>query len=421
MQEVRVAVIGLGMISHRHMVVYDEINKRAEQLGFRAKVVCGAEIRENVRNAWGEKYGFDEKDLYADFREMLKRDDIDTVDVCVHNNLHASVSIAAMKAGYDVYCEKPEASTYADAKMMIECAEKLGRKYHVQISSLMNNQTRMAKKMIAGGELGHLYYANLTMVSRRRRPGYDLPDFTTDFYTKKVSGHGPLIDLGIYLISQLLFVMGMPELKSVSGFATQGMELDRRLIKDPEGFTVEDLGCGLVKFEDGLNFQVLGTSAANIDDHMKDYILGSRGGLEIHNADTTGGPFAASLLGNAAALMGGDPALTFRGMMDGRDNVTADLNCWEEGQADVIRDPGLMLYDDNQAMWLAYKLGILDDTTRYNTPKIAADMLKLTDGLFLSSELGREVTSEEIEAMSKSMAITDQDTPFGMIRYDLSF
>jgi hypothetical protein len=49
------------------------------------------------------------------------------------------------------------------------------------------------------------------------------------------------------------------------------------------------------------------------------------------------------------------------------------------------------------------------------------NMLKVTDGLFLSSQLGREVTAEEIEAMSKSMAITEQETPFGTIHYDLSF
>ena len=48
-------------------------------------------------------------------------------------------------------------------------------------------------------------------------------------------------------------------------------------------------------------------------------------------------------------------------------------------------------------------------------------MLLLTDGLFLSSELGREVTADEIRAMSKSMAITDQETPFGTIHYDMEF
>ena len=421
MKEIRVGIIGGGMISHRHMTIYENIRKHAAEYGFTAKVVAVAEIDDAVRKAWAEKYGFDEKDMYADFREMLKRDDLDTIDVCVHNNLHAPVSIAVMKAGYDCYCEKPEAATYADARMMIDCAKKLGRKYHVQISSLMNNQTRMARDMIANGELGKLYYANLTMVSRRRRPGYDLPQFTTDFYTKKVAGHGPLIDLGIYLISQLLFVMGMPKLQSVSGFATRGLEYDDRLITDPNGFTVEDLGCALAKFEDGLTFQVLGTSAANINDHMKTYILGSKGGLEIDHADTAGGPFAKAANADAAELSAGDPSLTFYGDMGGKQNVTVDLDCWNQGLYQPRLDPKMAYYDDNQVMWLAYKCGILDDTTRYNTPEIAAEMLKVTDGLFLSSELGREVTADEIVAMSKSMAITDQETPFGTIHYDMSF
>ena len=59
---------------------------------------------------------------------MLKRDDIDTIDVCVHNNLHVPVAIEVMKAGFDCYCEKPAAVTYADAKLMLDCAKEAGQK-----------------------------------------------------------------------------------------------------------------------------------------------------------------------------------------------------------------------------------------------------------------------------------------------------
>ena len=142
MKEIRVGIIGGGMISNRHMVIYSNIQRYAEQLGFTAKVVACAEINESRLRAWGEKYGLEEKDLYTDFRKMLKRDDLDTIDVCVHNNLHTPISIAALKAGFDCYCEKPLAASYHDAQMVIDCAKKLGRKFHVQISSLMTPQTR---------------------------------------------------------------------------------------------------------------------------------------------------------------------------------------------------------------------------------------------------------------------------------------
>ena len=102
MQTVRVGIIGGGMISHRHMQIYKNINDRAQLLGFRAEVVAVAEIIPERLKAWGEQYGLDESSLYADYHDMLKRDDIDTIDVCVHNNLHVPVAIEVMKAGFDL-------------------------------------------------------------------------------------------------------------------------------------------------------------------------------------------------------------------------------------------------------------------------------------------------------------------------------
>ena len=75
------------------------------------KVVVAAEIDKEKLEAFGKKYGIPEENLYQDFREMLKRDDIDEVEVCVHNNLHTSVATAVMVAGFDCYSEKPMAAS----------------------------------------------------------------------------------------------------------------------------------------------------------------------------------------------------------------------------------------------------------------------------------------------------------------------
>jgi predicted dehydrogenase len=114
MKEIRIAIIGCGMISHRHMTVINNLKKRGQNL----TVVAAAEINAAKLKAFGEQYGLAEKDLYQDFREMLKRDDIDEVEVCVHNNLHTSVATAVMAAGFDCYSEKPMAASYADAKIL---------------------------------------------------------------------------------------------------------------------------------------------------------------------------------------------------------------------------------------------------------------------------------------------------------------
>lgn len=359
--------------------------------------------------------------MYTDFREMLKRDDIDTIDVCVHNNLHTPIAIEVMKAGFDCYCEKPEAASYHDAQMMIDCAKKLNRKFHVQMSSLMTPQTRVARDMIAQGKLGTPYFVNLEQCTMRRRPGYDpgLREFTTDFYSRAMSGHGPSIDLGIYVIGQILFVLGMPELKSVSGFSRQAMELDRRLITNPEGFGVEDICDGFAKFENGVGFHFLSTSANNAREYAMTYILGSKGGLEVTDTDTIGGKFARPA-GVTRPLFGEEPNLRFFGNLGGRD-VSVDLRCDENGQVEELTNPEILLYNDNQAMWLAYKLGILDDTTRYNTPEIAAQQLLFTDGIFLSEQLGRSVTADEIKAMSPSLFMREQEIGGELVKFDVEF
>ena len=148
-KELRIAIIGCGMISHRHMTVIENLNKR----GYNLRVVAAAETDKEKLEKWGKQYGVAEENLYQDFREMLKRDDIDEVEVCVHNNLHTSVATAVMAAGYDCYSEKPMAASYADAKILYDAQKKYGKKLAVQISSIYNPQTRIAKKMIEEGKL----------------------------------------------------------------------------------------------------------------------------------------------------------------------------------------------------------------------------------------------------------------------------
>ena len=423
MREIRVAMIGAGVISHRHMTIYENIRKNADKLGFTARVVAVAELDQAKLEAWGEQYGFDRKDLYVDFREMLKRDDIDTVDINVHNNYHTPVTIACLKAGYDCYVEKPMAASYHDAKLISDCARKLGRKLHVQISSLMTPQSRLARDMISRGDLGDIYYVNLESVSRRWRPGLDWrpgwtsSPLTTDFYTKQVAGHGKSIDIGVYLISQILFVLGQPKLKSVNGFARNGIPVDPRLVENPLGFGVEDIADGFAKFENGIGFHFLSATATNTKDYSMTYILGSKGGLDLIDTDTSGGRWARR---PGQIPLRGEPELTFHGQLAERD-VDIQLNCDGNGITETRLDSSKLYYNDNQSMWLAYWLGILNDQTRYDTPSIAMDMLKFTDGIFLSEELGREVSAQEIEELSPQLYLPEQEIGGELVKYDCGF
>ena len=419
MKELRIAIIGCGMISHRHMTVIENLNKRGHNL----KVVAAAEIKKDRLMAWGKQYGLDEKDLYQDFREMLKRDDIDEVEVCVHNNLHTSVATAVMAAGFPCYCEKPMAASYADAKILYDAQKKYGQKLAVQISSIYNPQTRIAKKMIEEGKLGKIYHVRNVGHRRQGRPGYDMPFFSPDFINPKIGVHGPLFDLGIYHLAQLLYCLGMPELESVYGMQSCDYWTDPR-IDEAVGRTapVEDLGVGLARFKGGISMDIYEDWAMHMDDIGPTFIAGTNGALKFVDVDSTGGPMAVPEGGQITG--GGNlqlPRLVWYGVDDEGKLFETKIDCAIgdiTGMQELALNPEMEMYNDNQLQWYSYLRGILTDETRIDSPYIAMQTAFLSEGVVLSNELGRSVTAEEIKKMAKSIAIRDQETDFGVIHYD---
>ncbi len=419
MKELRIAIIGCGMISHRHMTVIENLNKRGQNL----KVVAAAEIDKDKLMAWGKQYGLDEKDLYVDFREMLKRDDIDEVEVCVHNNLHTSVATAVMAAGFPCYSEKPMAASYADAKILYDAQKKYGQKLAIQISSIYNPQTRIAKEMIADGKLGKIYHARSVGHRRQGRPGYDMPFFSHDFVDPEIGVHGPLFDLGIYHIAQMLYVMGMPELESVYGTTTCDYWRDKRIDDAVNCHApVEDLSVAIARFKGGLSMDIYEDWAIHMDEVGTSFIAGSLGGLKFTDVDQTGGPMAVP---EGGAIVGGGalqlPRLQYLGVDEKGRLFDTKLECAigdVTGMQELALNPEMEMYNDNQLQWYSYLRGILTDETRIDSPYIAMQTAFLSEGVMLSNELGRSVTADEIKKMSKSVAIRKQKTPFGVIEYD---
>ena len=406
MAEYRVAIIGAGMISHRHMTIYSKMPT--------CKVVAVAELDAAKLKAWAERYHFDEKDCYSDFREMLKRDDIDWVDVCVHNNLHAPISIEVMKAGYACYSEKPMAGSYADCVKMIETSKKLDKKLAIQISSIFNYQTRLAKQMVERGDLGRVYHSSANFYSRLRRPGVDDEMFSKDFGNKKYGGHGVLFDLGVYHISQMLFILGLPEVESVYGKAYAEIPLNPRIMKD-RAFEVEEFATGLVSFTGNRSMVVNEAWALNYTPPAESWITGSLGSIYLNNVDCGGGDMARPA-GSPPRSADQQQHLIYSGqVLGGQGDV--DFNTYQNEKKELLLDPEMQMFNCNQCHWLAYFSGKLTDETRYNTPLIAANTALLSEGIFLSQELGRSVTGDEIRAMSRSTAVWDQETPYGVFHY----
>lgn len=403
MKSLRIGIIGAGVISHRHMTIYKQIPN--------VTIVAVCEVDQKKLSAWSEKYGI--KETYTDYREFLKRDDMDAVDVCVHNNLHMPMAVAVMRAGFDCYCEKPMAGSYVDAKLLYDTAKSLNRKLIVQISSIFSGQTRIAKELIDTDKLGHVYHARTVGVRRRGRPGVDMQALSPDFYSKFMGGHGPVFDVGVYNISQMLYLMGLPELESVYGCAYQEIPCDEKVMNGRK-YEVEDFGTGIARYKGGLSLEMTEAWAMNLDQAGDSYILGSEGGLKLTGIDCYGGPMA---FGGSLPAKLQPPQLQFYGMYNGRHvdmNLNTDMNDHEEMEV----NPEKKLYSNSQLHWIAYLSGDLSKNQIIDTPSVALATMLVSEGLFLSNQLGRSVTADEIREKSCSTAIRHQKTEWGILDFD---
>lgn len=409
MKELRIGLIGTGTISHRHMDVWAHVPK--------VKVVAAADIDEKKLRLWGEQYGI--AALYIDFREMLRRDDLDAIDVCVHNNLHAPVSMTVLKAGFPCYSEKPMSATYYDSKLLYDCAKDTGQKLAIQISSLFSGQTYIAKRLMEAGKLGEVYHARSVSSSRRRRPYVDADaSFApASFQDKAMAGHGPIVDIGVYYIGQMLYLLGLPELDAVFGNLYQKIPVPTGSGMVGKTVGVEDMGAGYATFKGGLSLEFIQSAATNAPEPETSYITGTQGAITFTGIDGFGGVWGWG------DEFGGIPeefqhTLHFSGKDELGFPVETDYRSFATQSDMVYAEPEMMMWFDNQYHWYKYLMGELTDATRYDTPLIGLNASLLTEGLVLSSALGRSVTADEIRASSKSMAIWKQETPWGIFDYE---
>ena len=361
---IRIGVIGVGQIGKHHLNQYAKIPG--------AELVAAADVNETELQQVAEQFHIPH--VTTRFRELLQRDDLDAVDVCLHNNLHAPVTVAALEAGKHVYCEKPMAGAYRDAQTMYAAARRAGKHLSIQLSTLFTKETKVARRMIQEGKLGKLYHARSTGFRRRGRPfvdGYG----TASFVKKEVAAGGALYDMGVYHIAQMLYLLGLPPIERITGkiYQETGMDEGRR---QSSGYNVEELGLGFVRFAGGLSLDIIESWAIHLNAFEGSCIVGSLGGLRLS-------PFSFH---TAVGDMD----------MDGTFDVGGADWRWHQLRADEEA------YDSPQHHWIAALQGRVP---LLPTDAIALQTMLISEGIYLSDRLGREVTPAEVEAHSQSSAL----------------
>ncbi|WP_144937904.1 Gfo/Idh/MocA family protein [Paenibacillus sp. 32O-W] len=371
MKTIRIGVIGVGLIGKNHMENYSKLAG--------AEVVAVCDINEAEAKSVADKYG--DPHVYTDYRKMLERDDLDAVDVCLHNNYHAPVSIAAMEAGKHVYCEKPIAGSYFDGKRMVDRAQELGKMLHIQLGTLYRKETKAAKALIDGGELGSLYHARATGFRRRNRPFVD--GFGTAYFTRKeTAGGGAIFDMGVYHIAQMLYLLDLPKVERISGKTYQEMDMDAHR-KAASGFDVEELGLGFVRFAGGVTMDIIEAWSVHLGGFEGGSVIGSKGGIRL------------------PAYGPGDQKFSYYTTRCDIDlDSTVDLNMMDLRWHRLRENEDA--YDSSQHHWIAALQGRVK---LLPTADIALQTMLISEGIYLSDSLGSEVTAEEVAERSVSLSI----------------
>ncbi len=159
-----IGVIGLGDRGNYHLSALSAFKE--------AQVLTVCDVRGNqadkVCGAFNEKSGSKACVATRDFREILARPDIDAITVAAPENWHAVMSIEAMKAGKDVYCEKALALTVAEGRAVCEAVRRTGRVLQAGTQQRSDRRFRFACELARNGYLGKLHTVTAAVPSGKR-------------------------------------------------------------------------------------------------------------------------------------------------------------------------------------------------------------------------------------------------------------
>lgn len=274
MRKLRVGVIGCGGIANGKHLPAMKQNGNFEIVAF-----CDL-IEERAQKAKKE-YGTEDAKVYTEYEELLK-EDVEAVYVLTPNSSHAPISIAALEAGKHVMCEKPMAKTYAEAKAMVETAERTGKILTIGYQNRYRADSTYLKKACEAGELGEIYYARAHAIRRRAVPTWGV------FLDEEKQGGGPLIDIGTHALDLTLWMMDNYEPEMVVGSVYRKLADQTETGNawgdwDPTVFTVEDSAFGFVKMKNGATIHLESSWALNSLDvrEAQTTLCGTKAGADM--------------------------------------------------------------------------------------------------------------------------------------------
>ena len=211
-KQINVGLIGYKFMGKAHSQAWRTVGRffdlDAEPI---MKVVCGRDA--DAVAQFAERWGWESSS--ADWREVVARSDVDLIDISTPGHTHAEMAIAAAQAGKHVFCEKPLATSLADARQMLAAVRESGVKHMVNFNYRRCPAVALAKQMIEAGELGEIRHYRATYL----QDWLVDPEFPMNWRMRKETAgsgaHGDLgahaVDLAHYLVGGISEIVGNEE------------------------------------------------------------------------------------------------------------------------------------------------------------------------------------------------------------------
>ncbi|MHB0998708.1 MAG: Gfo/Idh/MocA family protein [Armatimonadota bacterium] len=262
MKKLKIGLIGAGDIAfYAHMPSFEKNPK--------VNVAAVADSRLGVAEALAEKFGIE--NVYADYRELLNDQSINTVDVCVPHFLHHQVVMDALNAGKNVILEKPIAMNLEEADQMIETAKERGVKLFVALNQRFLPIHSKVKEMLENGQIGKAFLVNMVIVGNVMG---QLNDGTHWKNTWELAGGGVLFDTGTHIVDIMRYWFGEP---------TSVVASLKRLMSAPDN-KADDNACVIFEYDNDLIVNM--TVSYTVENEAwseKKFVYGSNGNVSLIN------------------------------------------------------------------------------------------------------------------------------------------
>jgi predicted dehydrogenase len=204
-EPVRVAVIGCGLVAQRsHLPAY--------QASDEADLVAVSSGRSETARTAAEQFGA--RKVHATWQKAVADPEVEAVDICTPNALHAPIAIAAARAGKHVLVEKPMALSLDEADAMIAAAREAGVTLMVAHNLRFAPIYEQVKRIVAEGAIGMPLAARGVFMHAGPDEFWGA---TSDwFWQAETAGGGALIDMGIHMIDLLRWFIDRPVVEVTS-------------------------------------------------------------------------------------------------------------------------------------------------------------------------------------------------------------